>query len=171
MGSNLRVKVNLIVLVFAALTLSGCEYEKNIFRQAPHFLLKDIMGNEVALDHYRGKVVLVDFWATWCPPCRKSIPELIALQDKFGSRGMVVLGISVDNPEKVSNEVLAAFKERFKMNYPILRASEKVVRDYFDTEEIAIPTMFVVNRKGQIAEKHVGFRPGAVEESIRKLLP
>jgi cytochrome c biogenesis protein CcmG/thiol:disulfide interchange protein DsbE len=170
MDSKPAAKICFLALAVLLFLISGCEHEAGGLGPAPNFLLEDIVGNRVELDQYRGKVVLVDFWATWCPPCRKSIPELITLQDKYRDQGLVVLGISVDDPRRVSNKALSAFKESFKMNYIILRADARVARDWFGTEEMAIPTMFVVNGEGQIVNKHVGFNPGAVERSIKKLM-
>ncbi|MBW1943660.1 MAG: TlpA family protein disulfide reductase [Deltaproteobacteria bacterium] len=137
---------------------------------APAFSLQEITGETVSLDQYKGRIVLLDFWATWCPPCRKSIPELVALQDKYKEQGLVVLGISMDDPSKVSDSDLAAFKKHFKINYKILKASTDVLKDYFGTGNISIPTMFFINREGKIVDKHVGFMPGAVEASLKKML-
>ena len=124
----------------------------------------------VSLKQYAGDIVLLDFWATWCPPCRQSIPELVSLQKKYSDQGVIILGISLDNPQQITDDYLSAFKRKFEINYPILRADQAVYQDYFGTENVAIPTMFVINRDGKIVDKHVGFVPGAVEESIKKLL-
>ena len=137
---------------------------------APAFSLQEITGETVSLEDYRGQIVLLDFWATWCPPCRKSIPEVIALQDKYKEQGLVVLGISMDDPNKVSDSDLAAFKKHYKINYKILKASAEVVKDYFGKTNISIPTMFFIDREGKIVDKHVGFMPGAIEASLKKML-
>jgi peroxiredoxin len=148
----------------------GCDKEVDAWQTAPDFSLKDLSGNEVSLTQYRGHIVLLDFWATWCPPCRLSIPELVDLQKKYGDQGVVILGISMDDPQMFSDKYLLAFKEKFKINYTILRANNKVAMDYFGTGNMAIPTLFVINKEGKIVDKHMGYLPGAVEESLKKLL-
>ncbi len=148
----------------------GCNKKADITREAPEFTLQDLSGKNVSLSEHRGNPVLLDFWATWCPPCRNSIPELVDIQDKYRDKGLVILGISMDDPRQVNNRYLAEFKRYFKMNYPILRASRKVVRDYFGDSDISIPTMFIINREGRIVDVHVGFRPGAVEGSLKKII-
>jgi peroxiredoxin len=149
---------------------TGCGKSKASDKKAPAFSLREITGETVSLDQYKGKIVLLDFWATWCPPCRESIPELIALQKKYREKGLVVLGISMDDPHSVSESDLASFKKHFKINYKILRASAKVVKDYFGKENISIPTMVFIDPEGKIVGKHVGFMPGAVEASLKKML-
>ncbi|MBN2123750.1 MAG: TlpA family protein disulfide reductase [Deltaproteobacteria bacterium] len=157
-----------ILLLGLLLGLACTTGEKGIMA-SPEFAIVDLEGNNVTYEQFKGKVLVLDFWATWCPPCRKSIPELIALQDRYGGEGLVILGVSMDHPQKVSDEALSAFKEEYRINYTILRANSRVIQDFFQDEKIAIPTMFVVNREGRIVDKHVGFSPGAVEGSLKKL--
>ncbi|UCF56343.1 MAG: TlpA family protein disulfide reductase, partial [Deltaproteobacteria bacterium] len=83
---------------------------------------------------------------------------------------VVILGISMDDPQTFSDKYLLEFKEKFKINYTILRADKKVAMDYFGTGNMAIPTLFVINKEGKIVDKHMGYLPGAVEESLKKLL-
>jgi thiol-disulfide isomerase/thioredoxin len=169
-GTVSKIKKTLMLTaLFLTMSLVGCG-QKNERPKAPGFTLSDLKGNRVSLDHYKGKVVLVDFWATWCGPCRMSIPELVELQKKYHEKGLAVLGISMDDPQMINNNFLRAFKEKFKINYPILRADEKVKRAYFSGERIGIPTMFIIDHQGQIVDKLVGFYPGAVEKSIQNLL-
>ncbi len=158
----------LLCLAFFLLTV-GCGETKS-GDSAPGFSLQDITGEKVSLEQYRGQIVLLDFWATWCPPCRKSIPELVTLQSKYEEQGLVVLGISMDDPNRVTDNDLASFKKHYKINYRILRASAEVLKDYFGKERISIPTMFFINPEGEIVDKHVGFMPGAIEASLMKML-
>lgn len=148
----------------------ACGSEGDASAKAPDFTLEDLSGNAVSLEDYRGKVVLVDFWATWCPPCRQSIPELVRLQESYAGQGLVILGISLDDPGRANNAFLQAFKKKYRMNYPVLRGNERVARDYFGDGQMGIPTMFVVNREGRIVDRHVGFKPGAVERSLKSVL-
>jgi cytochrome c biogenesis protein CcmG/thiol:disulfide interchange protein DsbE len=160
------------LLLLLILGMAACNHgtQTTVRREAPEFTLKNLEGRDVSLHEFGGKIVLLDFWATWCPPCRKSIPELVSLQNRYEDQGLVVIGISLDDPAKASDGFLRDFKKENRMNYPILRGGEGVVRDYFGDERIGIPTMFVINRDGEIVERHVGFVPGALEKSIRAVL-
>jgi cytochrome c biogenesis protein CcmG/thiol:disulfide interchange protein DsbE len=173
-GGPMQIKLQWKTAVFVVFALLlpfyGCAPKQSSGPQAPDFSLEDLSGKAVSLKQHRGQFVLIDFWATWCPPCRMSIPELVDLHKKYRERGLVVLGISLDDPRKMDNNALAAFTREYKMEYDILRGDEKVVRDYSGKEGMAIPTMVFVNREGQIVEKLVGFAPGRVETSIKKLL-
>ena len=159
-------------MVFFCLLLflcMGCSKKENPGDMAPDFSLEDLSGNTVSLKASKGSIVLLDFWATWCPPCLMSIPELVGLQQKYGEKGLVVLGISLDDPEQISNGDLLDFKEQLHINYTILRADWKIMEDYFDSGNASIPTLYVIDRKGRIVDKHVGFSPGMVEESLKEL--
>lgn len=164
--SRIWVFASLILFLF----LYGCDKEVEALQTAPDFTLRSLNGDSVSLKKYREKIVLLDFWATWCAPCRLSIPELVELQEKYRDQGVVVLGISMDDPQMFPDKYIFAFKEKFKMNYTILRADQKVAMDYFGTANMAIPTLFVINREGEIADKIVGYAPGAVERSLKKVL-
>ncbi len=160
--------------LFIALTLlflgtAACNHStNNIMRTAPDFTLKDLSGKDVSLKDFQGKVVLVDFWATWCPPCRNSIPELVGLQERYRDQGLVIIGISLDDPVKADDRFLIAFKKENRINYPILRGGGifRVVEDYFGDEKLGIPTMYIIDRKGVIVDRHVGFIPGVLEDSL-----
>jgi peroxiredoxin len=160
----------LISAVFVTLMITGCQRTAESGPMAPDFSLQDISDQKVSLSDFRGKVVLVDFWATWCPPCRMSIPELVKLQDKYRAEGLEILGISLDDPADDLNRYLNEFKVKFKINYRILRFNPKVMQDYFGMESPAIPTMFVIDRDGKIREKIVGFDPKTLNRSLARLL-
>mgnify|MGYP001066238365 CR=1 FL=1 len=148
----------------------GCNSNASSDREAPNFSLSDLSGRTTSLKDYRGTVVLLDFWATWCPPCRLSIPELVQIQAEYRDQGVTVLGISMDDPGQFPDAYLKAFKEKYQINYPILRGDQEVMEKYFGNAPPAIPTMFVIDRQGQIRERIVGFSPGAVEDSLENLL-
>ena len=156
-----------LLLVFIFL---GCSKKADEVPLATDFTLEDLSGQAVSLKEFRDHIVLLDFWATWCPPCRQSIPELVGLQKKYDDQGLVILGVSMDDPQEVDNGKMLSFKKNFKMNYRILRVSREVVLAYFSSGQMAIPTMFVIDRDGRITDKHVGYAPGAVEKSVKKLL-
>ena len=133
---------------------------------APDFNLRKFNLGRVKLSDYRGKVVLVNFWATWCPPCVKEIPDFVALTDDYGEKGLIILGISLDkNPQ----QVLPGFIRKYKINYPILLDDGRVAGVYGGVT--AIPTTFLVDREGNIRQKYVGARTRSVfEADIKKLL-
>lgn len=135
--------------------------------QAPAFTLQDIGGKQVSLSDFKGKVVILDFWATWCPPCRKEIPHFVELQDRYGAKGLVVIGVALDD-ERTAGEV-RAFSRRMGINYPILYGNREVMEAYGPIE--AIPTTFVIDRDGRIRARFVGYQPGKVfEDAVRPLL-
>jgi peroxiredoxin len=115
---------------------------------------KDIHGKPFALSHYKGKVVLLDFWATWCPPCRKEIPGFIELYNSYQSRGLTVIGVSMDD----STSDVKKFAKRYNMNYPILLGAG---RDDLGSAfgQLPLPTAFVIGRDGRICAKHDGLTP------------
>ncbi|MBW1782256.1 MAG: TlpA family protein disulfide reductase [Deltaproteobacteria bacterium] len=150
--------------------MAGCQKEVEAGPLAPDFSLSDISGGNVSLEQHRGSVVLLDFWATWCPPCRMTIPVLIDLQEQYKKKGLVILGISVDDPRQINDKDLFYFKKMTKINYPVLRSNQKVMEDYFAGERMAVPTMFVIDRNGRITDKIVGFQPDALEKSLAAVI-
>jgi peroxiredoxin len=115
------------------------------------FTLKDLQGKEWTLSALRGKVVLVNFWATWCPPCRKEMPDLDALAHKFADQGFVVLSISDEDAAKVTSYVLA-----HNLNYPILLDPGRKTNEAFHIE--GIPQSFVFNREGKLVAQSIDMR-------------
>ena len=170
MDSTKRVMILMTALFFFALISFGCQKETGAGTIAPDFSLLDLSGEERTLAEFKGSVLLLDFWATWCPPCKMSIPELIKLQGNYKDKGLVILGVSLDDPRRVNNKELLAFKEKHGMNYIILRVNQKILQDYFGNSSISIPTMFIIDREGRIREKFVGFQPGTVEKTLLEIL-
>ncbi len=133
--------------------------------KAPDFVLTGTNGNKIKLSDYRGKVVILDFWATWCPPCRKGIPDLIDLQKNY-KKDLVIIGISVDTDTK--NDVIPFMKE-YGINYHIAYADNEVVQNYGNIQ--AIPTSFIIDREGNIVTSFVGLqRKEAYADLINKLI-
>ena len=117
---------------------------------APDFSLPDMTGQQLKLSDYRGKVVLLDFWATWCEPCREEIPHFVELQNKLGDRGLQIIGVSMDDgPEPVRD-----FYRQFKMNYPVVMGNAKIGELYGGV--LGLPIAFVIGRDGRIYSKHIG---------------
>ncbi|MFQ5631079.1 MAG: peroxiredoxin family protein [bacterium] len=138
-----------------------------IGRPAGNFILKDIDGNTVTLADFIGKVIILDFWATWCAPCVKQMPEYVTLQKNYAARGATVIGISVD--EKA--ETVRKFAKKHKLNFPLLMADHsRVKREYGGIT--AIPTTFVIDKKGVIRYRYVGAPPDklAFQKHLEELL-
>ena len=133
--------------------------------RAPDFSLQDLDGKPLDLAHYRGEVVLLDFWATWCTPCRDEIPHFVELQDKYGERGLQVIGISMDDGPKPVRE----FYREVKMNYPVALGTEKLAAAYGGV--LGLPITFLIDRDGKVAAKFVGaVEMTSVEQQIKFLL-
>ena len=120
-------------------------------KAAPNFSLKDADGNAVNLADYRGKVVLVNFWATWCGPCEAEIPWFIEFEKKYKDQGFAVLGVSMDDDGWKS---VRPYIASHKINYRIMIGSEVVSQQFGEIE--SLPTSFVLDREGRIASNHVG---------------
>lgn len=136
-----------------------------IIGPAPFWKLKDVNGNAVSSDEFKGKVVVVDFWATWCPPCRSEIPGYVDLYRKYG-KDLVIVGISMDEG---GPQVVKDFIGKFGVNYPIVMAEDAVVSAFGGME--AIPTTFLIDRNGQIRDRKVGAEATAdYEKKIESLL-
>jgi thiol-disulfide isomerase/thioredoxin len=132
---------------------------------APPLDAKDVFGNPVNKDNWPGKVVMVNFWATWCPPCRYEIPELLELKKEYGDK-LEIIGISEDDdgPDGVVHFVMQK-----GMDYPIVMATREIVRSYGGVP--ALPTTFLINTEGRVVTKHSGLYPkDAYDQEIRSLL-
>jgi cytochrome c biogenesis protein CcmG, thiol:disulfide interchange protein DsbE len=133
---------------------------------APDFTLPQLSGQDLRLSSYRGRVVLLDFWASWCEPCRLETPHLIELQQKYGDRGLQIIGISMDD----SPEPARAFYQQFHINYPVVMGTAKTGELYGGV--LGLPIAFLINRDGRIDNKHIGVTdPAIFEKEIKSLLP
>jgi thiol-disulfide isomerase/thioredoxin len=127
---------------------------------APDFTLKDLDGKDVSLSQYKGKVVLINFWATWCDPCRIEIPWLIEMQQKYGDKGFTVLGVAMDEEGKSEVAPFVA-KERFDVNgqklpmsYPILLGSDAMADKFGGL--LGYPTSILISRDGKLIKRITG---------------
>jgi peroxiredoxin len=116
------------------------------------FTLKDMNGKDVRLADLEGQVVLLNFWATWCGPCRLEIPWFVEFQEKYKDQGFRVVGISVDDPP----EALPPFAKRFKINYPLLVGADREDVQKAYGPIFGVPTTFIIDRNGRICIRHVG---------------
>ena len=121
----------------------------------PEFSLPSVLdGKVVSSEDFKGKVLLITFFATWCPPCRQEIPTLVELQREYGPRGFSVIGLSVDEG---GPRVVARLVRQAKINYPVLMADRATARAFGGIA--GIPTSFLVNRKGHVVKKYPGYVP------------
>jgi peroxiredoxin len=130
-------------------------------KMAPNFTLASTDGKTIKLSDYRGKVVVLDFWATWCPPCKAEIPDFIKLYSQYKSDGFQMLGISVDQG---GLSVVKPFMKSYGINYPIMLANDQVVSDFGGIS--AIPTTFVIDKHGRVRASFVGYRPASEFEKL-----
>jgi cytochrome c biogenesis protein CcmG/thiol:disulfide interchange protein DsbE len=131
------------------------------------FVLQDMHGKDVSLADYKGKVVMLNFWATWCGPCKYEIPAFVELQEKYRDQGVAFLGFSVDDPI----DKLKPFAEQYKMNYPVLVGEGREdVQDAFGPIW-GIPVTFMISRDGKICKRHMGLATkDQFEKEIQSLL-
>lgn len=159
-----------LVSSLAILLIFGCTSEDGETRPsaslAPDFALKDLNGNTLHLKDLRGKVVLLNFFATWCAPCRQEIPVFIRLYEKLKDKGLEIVGIALDMQ---GAPLLNRFVRHYGITYTIVLGTREVVLDYGGIR--GIPTSFVVDRNGVVVEHFVGLRPARViEKSLMELL-
>lgn len=134
---------------------------------APNFKVTSTSGQSITLDNYRNHVLVLDFFATWCQPCRQSIPHLVEVNRKFGKQGLQVLGLSADED---GERAVKAFANEYRINYPLALAGDATTSDYGVR---SVPIMFIIDKKGVIAEVYRGFSDEmgrSMEQLIKRLL-
>jgi thiol-disulfide isomerase/thioredoxin len=142
-------------------------------QKAPGFVLKKVMGEEeLALSDLSGKVVVLDFWATWCPPCRMAIPSLNDLDEKYRGEGLEVVGMSLDRIRDINDQQkLKNFIQNYSMKYPIVYVTQEVRNLYGGIP--SIPTVFILDRSGSVVTMFKGFSESVesgIENTVKQLL-
>jgi peroxiredoxin len=152
--------VRLAVITTAVLMLTGTSFvpvtsAQDNFASAPNFRLTDLNGKTISLSDYKGKVLFLNFWATWCPPCRAEIPDFIEAYAEQKANGLEIVGISLDTKGK---ETVVSFVEKYRINYPVVLETrpntEKIVNDYQPGQYI--PATIIIDKLGRIRHKEVG---------------
>ena len=137
---------------------------------AADFTLRDVEGRSVRLSDYRGQVVMLDFWATWCQPCEAEIPHLQELYSKYKAQGFVVLGVSMDGPETIAN--VGPFARRYGLEFPVLLDEETRVTGIYNPKRSA-PLSVLIDRNGRLAQTRTGYNVGdekLIEADVQRLL-
>jgi cytochrome c biogenesis protein CcmG/thiol:disulfide interchange protein DsbE len=169
-----------VALVVAGMIYTGAKHSRRVKpfddqgglqgdlrgKEAPDFELKTLDGKKVKLSELRGKAVVVNFWATWCGPCKLEMPWLVDLQTKYADKGLVILGLSVDEG---SSDKIASFAKDMGVNYPVLRSTDEVSNLYGGID--GLPTTFYVGRDGKVIEQAAGLvSKDVIEDGIRLAL-
>jgi peroxiredoxin len=133
---------------------------------APEFALQSLDGKTIHLSDYRGKAVLLNFWATWCEPCKIEMPWFVDLQKQYGPEGLQIVGVAMDD---ASQEDIAKFAQKMGVNYPILIGKEAVGDSYGGLQ--FLPATFYIDREGKVIDKIFGLKGrGEIEDDVKKAL-
>ncbi len=170
------MKTKGLIIIAAILALGGgilargylALAEQTNLTALPDFNLPDVSGKQHNMSEWQGKIRVINFWATWCPPCRKEIPEFIALQKQYAASGLQFIGIAIDDQEPVEEYLTST-----KINYPILIAGVNgiTLAQQLGNNVDAVPFTVVVNQQGQIIHKHPGeFSREQIIDVIKPLL-
>jgi thiol-disulfide isomerase/thioredoxin len=165
MNTRLRTMCLLALLLLALASPAAAVLQKG--QAAPPIQVVTTSGQRVSLTNYRGHVLIMDFFATWCVPCRESIPHLIGLNSRYAGQGLQILGMSVDDE---GDKEVKAFVVDKRINYPVALVNEDVQADYGLR---SVPTIFVISKKGIVAEKFMGYNEQIgrnIETLVKKLL-
>lgn len=165
---RLRFTLLLFVIAVSCLIISGqADAAPRPGNPAPTFKVSSLSGQTISLDNYGGHVLILDFFATWCRPCRQSIPHLVEMNSKYGKQGLQILGLSVDED---GERLVKSFTEEFHVNYPVALAGDAATVAYGVR---SVPVMYVIDKKGAVAEIYRGSSTDMarkVEQSIKRLL-
>ncbi len=160
------VSIALIIVLthsILAVPVAPWEVEDLMGNKAPDFTLKDLNDKDVSLGDFEGKVILINFWATWCPPCKEEIPSLNQLYEKYKDKEFVLVSISTDDSKKS----IVKFARKYNIKFMVLHDKDsKVMRKY---KGFSLPMSFLIDKKGKIVEKYLGAHEWAEDDFIRKI--
>jgi len=159
-----NLTLGLLVTVFAATSLASSGLEG---RPAPDFALKSSTGENLRLSEYRGDVVMINFWATWCGPCRQEMPLLDELYTRYERVGFNLLGVNIDDDSRRAMQMI----DELGVNFPVLFDARKEVSKLYEVD--AMPVTVLVDREGNVRHVHHGYKPGYEEaylDQVRSLL-
>ena len=161
------IRIVFLIFAVAGIALSTFGQQATIQQApAPAFELKDLNGRTVRLSDFKGNIVLLNFWATWCAPCRVEMPDLVKLQNEYQSKGLQIVGVTYPDYTRAGVRHLA---RRLKLNYPILLGTGELAVQYGVSE--ALPTTIVIDREGQIRARILGIlEPDEFEQIVKPLL-
>jgi len=167
-SSSSFIRTLLIIIAASFLTAPGsADAAPQSGQIAPSFKVISTTGQSITQENYRGYVLILDFFATWCPPCRQSIPHLVDLNRKYGKQGLQILGLSVDED---GERVVKTFANEFRVNYPLALAGDSTAVDFGVR---SVPVMYLIDKKGRVAEVFRGYSDEmarSMEQSIKRLL-
>jgi len=152
--------VALILSVFAATSLASSGLEG---QTAPDFALKSSTGENMRLSEYRGDVVMINFWATWCGPCRQEMPLLDELYQRYSRVGFNLLGVNIDDDSRRAMQMI----EELGVNFPVLFDASKRVSEMYDVD--AMPVTVIVDREGTVRYVHQGYKPGYEDKYLTEI--
>lgn len=165
---SLLTRILLVTIAASLLTAPGSvDAAPRPGQPAPNFKVITTTGQSISQDNYRGHVLILDFFATWCQPCRRSIPHLVEMNRKYGKQGLQILGLSVDED---GERAVKTFADEFRVNYPLASAGDSTTVDFGVR---SVPIMYLVDKKGRIAEVYRGYSnemARSLEQSIKRLL-
>ncbi|MEM7432434.1 MAG: TlpA disulfide reductase family protein [Pseudomonadota bacterium] len=163
----MKIKNGLLALVFTAFTVTAVASSDLKGQQAPDFALKSSTGENLRLSEYRGDVVMINFWATWCGPCRQEMPLLDALYDRYERVGFSLLGVNIDDDSSKAMDMVS----ELGVSFPVLFDARKEVSRMYDVD--AMPVTILLDREGNVRHVHQGYKPGYEDlylDEIRSLL-
>ncbi|MBN1446507.1 MAG: TlpA family protein disulfide reductase [Bacteroidetes bacterium] len=140
-----------ILAFFLLATILTGTLSAQVGKQAPAFSLKDKDGRTYSLESLKGKVVVLNFWATWCPPCRAEIPDFKKVYSQYKDKDVEILGVSLDHK---GWSVITPFLKQWEINYPVVLGGAEIARDYGNVR--SIPTTFIIDKGGKVVDQHVG---------------
>lgn len=156
--------VKSLILLMPVFLLCACTKSIEASSAAPDVSLRDMDGNMVQLSDFKGKVIILNFFASWCPPCRQEIPDFVGLQKQYADQGFAMIGVSLTSADDVR-----PFAKKMGINYTVLVGDDKAEAAYGPIR--SIPTTFLIDKEFNIAKKYIGYRSGKIFESgIKELL-